>query len=275
MPLSKSTLSALAFLLSSLPACSDRGKAAAPRDGRGSVVDSSNGTVVLGIGSSAAPRAYRAMEVTSGGSIVGTLSSLGALGDSVLVVTHDAKTCGANVRLREAIAAASALENVLVWVEGVPAGKRLPDMRRETLTIDRCTFEPRVLAVTSGSTINVFSRDRVVHDARFYREGAYEPVARVHTVDAGQVVPSEGIARTAGIVEVRCAEHPWARGYIAVFDHPYFAVTDRKGSFTIDSLPPGTYTVKMWHQRLAAPVEQRVAVGAGGTGRLDLALALK
>ena len=132
-----------------------------------------------------------------------------------------------------------------------------------------------MLAVRSGSTINIFSKDHAVHEATFYREGASEPLIRVHTVDDGQVVPSEHIANAPGIVEVRCPEHPFARGWVAVFDHPYYAVTDGAGEFTIDSLPPGTYTVKIWQERLGKPVEQRVVIGPGGTGRLDLTLALK
>jgi hypothetical protein len=99
-------------------------------------------------------------------------------------------------------------------------------------------------------------------------------VERIRTVDAGQVVPSEKIAGAPGIVEVRCPEHPWARAYIAVFDHPYFAVTDERGAFKIDSLPAGTYTVKVWHEGIDKPVEQRVVIQPGGVGRLDVALAL-
>jgi hypothetical protein len=160
-------------------------------------------------------------------------------------------------------------------VDGVTSGKPLPDVRRETLTIEKCRFEPRVMAVVTGSTINVFSRDRVAHGPRFYREGAAQPIEEINTVDAGQVVPSEKIAREPGIIEVRCSEHPFARAYIAVFDHPYFAVSDEQGAFKIDGLPAGTYNVKVWQERLGQPVEQRVVVGAGGVGQLDVALALK
>jgi hypothetical protein len=235
--------------------------------------------VTLGLGFRGVARAYRARAAGSSGmgSVSGTISARSALRDSVVAVTHDPKICGDSASVHESRADkdGSLLANVLVWVEGISAGKPLSDVRRETLTIERCQFEPRVLAVTTGSTINIFSRDRVVHDARFYREGAHAPVARVHTVDAGQVVPSEKVASVAGIVEVRCAEHPWARAYIAVFDHPYFAVTDQAGAFRIDSLPPGTYVVKVWQERLAAPIQQRVVIEIGGTGRLDLSLALR
>ena len=237
---------------------------------RGEVLDSAGGTVALGIAASK----YRAVSVASPSTVAGRIVSASNVADSVVAVAHDQAVCGDSALARESHAVGSGIGNVLVWVDGVSSGKPLPELRRQTLTIDKCRFEPRVLALRSGSTINVFSRDHAVHEAAFYREGASDPLVRVHTVDEGQVVPSEKIANGPGIVEVRCDEHPFARGWIAVFDHPYFAVTDSSGAFTIDGLPPGTYTVKVWQERLSEPAEQRVTVGPGGTGRLDLSLAL-
>lgn len=261
----------LAFL-SSLPACSERSDAAVPGNSRGRIVDSSGGTVALGIGAGSGYRATGAAV----GAIGGTITLQGVpTADSLVAVGKDAGLCGDSAAINETSASGTSLANVLVWVDDVSAGKPLPERRRETLTIERCRFEPRMMAVVAKSTINVFSRDKVSHGPKFYREGADEPIESLHTVDAGQVVPSEKIAAKAGIVEVRCAEHPFARAYIAVFEHPYFAITDAQGAFKIDALPPGTYNVKVWHERLAKPIEQRLAVGANGTARLDATVALK
>jgi hypothetical protein len=257
------------LILSSLPSCSERGEAATRR---GKVVDSSAGTVVLGI----SDHAYRSAPVASAGAIAGTIALQGQpTPDSVVAVTRDAELCGDSASVTRLESEGSGLGNVLIWIEGITAGKALPEVRRETLTIEGCRFAPRVMAVASGTTINVLTRDRATLTSRFYREGEGEPVEQIRTVDAGQVVPSEKIASKPGIVEARRSQHPWARAYIAVFDHPYFAVTDGQGRFTIDGLPAGTYTAKIWHERLTAPVEQRVVVAAGGSGRLDVALALK
>lgn len=264
----KLSLPGLFALLSSLAACSDGGDAAR----HGTVVDSSGGTVVLGLG---VTRAYRPAAKAVTGSISGKIALQGVARDSVVAVGRDAKVCGDSAAVVETDVNGNGLANVLVWIEGVTSGKPLPEVRRETLTIEKCRFEPRVMAVVTGSTVNVFSRDRVAHGPRFYREGAAEPIEEIHTVDAGQVVPSEKIARKPGIIEVRCSEHPFARAFIAVFDHPYFAVTDDKGAFKIDGLPAGTYNVKVWQERLAKPVEQRVVVAQGGVGQLNFSLALK
>jgi hypothetical protein len=267
----KLKLFGLFALLSSLATCSDRGDAGAR--GRNTVVDSSGGTVALGIGT---PRVYRpaATTATAAGAISGKISLEGVARDSVVAVGRDAKVCGDSAAIVETEAKGNGLASVLVWVDGITSGKPLPEVRRETLTIEKCRFEPRVMAVVTKSTINVFSRDRVAHGPQFYREGAAHPIEEIHTVDAGQVVPTEKIASVPGIVEVRCSEHSFARAYIAVFDHPYFAVTDEKGAFKIDGLPAGTYNVKVWQERLMKPVDQRVVIGPDGVGRLDLALAL-
>ena len=56
--------------------------------------------------------------------------------------------------------------------------------------------------------------------------------------------------------------HPWARAWVAVFDHPYVTTTERGGAFTIDSVPAGTYSLVAWHPRLGV-VRQKVTVEAG------------
>ena len=261
----KPPIAGFLFFAGLLAGCSDGG-ATELRSGRGRVQDSSAGTVALGI----RDLAYRPMAVGTTGALAGAVVLQGASADSIVAVTRDQQACGDSASVTE-----TSTQNVLVWVDGITSGKPLPQLRRQQLTIERCRFSPRVLAVVTGTTINISSRDHAALTSRFYREAAGEPVEEIWTVDAGQVVPSERIASKPGIVEARTAQQPWVRGYIAVFDHPYFAVTDEKGAFSIDSLPAGTYTVKVWHERMAKPMEQRVVIGNGGAGRLDLTLALR
>ena len=257
-------------LTSSLFACGGQGEAAVP-SGRHRIVDSSGGTVALGIDDK---RAYRAGP-PGAGSLAGKVTLQGEPRDSVVPVAHDPKVCGDSAAVHETVSDGTSLGNVLVWIDSIDAGKPLPEVRRETLTIEHCQFEPRILAVTVKTTINVFSRDHATHQMDFYREGADEPIEHIRTVDEGEVVPSERIASVPGIVEIRCKEHSFARGYVAVFDHPYFAVTDNTGAFKIDGLPPGTYTVKIWHEGLAQPMSQRVVVQPSGESRLETAVALR
>ena len=256
------------FLIGSLPGCTGRTEAM----DSGQVVDSAGGSVALGIDSA---RTYKPMAVSASGSVGGTVSLQASALDSTVPVTRTNNVCGDTAAQTATGSDASSVAGVLVWVEGVSAGKPMSGVRRETVIIDSCRFVPRLLAVSAGTTINVFSRDALSQTTRFYREGSDEPLDEIRTVDAGQVVPSEKIARVPGMVEARGIQHSGALGYIAVFDHPYFAITDENGAFTIDSLPPGTYTVKLWHERMAAPEEQRVVVTPGGRGQLEVTLTLK
>lgn len=265
------SFASLLVLSSSLLACSGQGEAAVPT-GKKRIVDSAGGTVALGIDDG---KAYKPATSTPSGAIVGKLALQGEPRDSIVPVAKDPKVCGDSAAVSETLSDGTSLGNVLVWVDSIDSGKPLPEVRRETLTIEHCRFEPRIMGVVAKSTINVFSRDHATHDISFYREGADEPIEHIRTVDVGQVVPSEKIASRPGIVEIRCKEHGFARGYIAVFDHPYFAITDEHGAFKIDGLPPGTYTVKVWHERLAQPMSQRVVVQPNGQARLDASLALK
>ena len=251
-------------LIGSLWGCTERTEAAVLG---GKKTDSIGGTVELGL----KRIAYRPTTLSASGAVGGTISLQGVAADSLVRGAAAPATCDSAT----VSGAPASPANVLVWVEGIAAGKALPEVRRQTLVIEHCRFSPRVMAVATGTTINIMSKDPMTHTSRFFREGANEPLESIRMMDAGQVVPSEKIASQPGIVEARHIEHPWTKGFIAVFDHPYFAVTDERGSFRIDSLPPGTYTVKVWHERLSQPAEQRVVVTTGGVGRLELQLSLR
>jgi hypothetical protein len=238
----------------------------------GRIVDSSGGTVVsLGM----KRVAYRPTAMPASGTISGRVTLKGFVPDTG-APKATAQAPGASDDCTDAVDVASSsdgIANALVWIDSLTTGKPLPDERRETYNVDRCGFDPPILAVVAPSTINVFSRDRSVHDLHFYRQGN-GAVDSIRTMDEGEVVPTERIAAVPGIVEVRDSRMPGARGFIAAFNHPYFAVTDAAGSFRIDGLQPGTYTIKIWHERLTAPIEQRVVIGPNGAGHVDVQLDL-
>jgi phosphatidate phosphatase APP1 len=88
--------------------------------------------------------------------------------------------------------------------------------------------------------------------------------------NTGQVVASERLTRRVGLVDVTCTLHPWTRGTIAVFDQPYFAVTDERGRFSLDSVPPGSYTLMIWRPDLDKPLERKIEVTGQRTTNLNI-----
>jgi len=128
-----------------------------------------------------------------------------------------------------------------------------------------------VQPVRVGGTLNIRSVARTVHQARFIRAVDGATLAVVPEHDAGQVVPDENVLVSAGRIEIRCDVHPWTHGWMLVFDHPYYDMTDRRGAFALDSVPPGRYRIMAWHERLGE-VEDSVTVTQGQTTELSLTM---
>lgn len=69
-------------------------------------------------------------------------------------------------------------------------------------------------------------------------------------------------------IPVKCNADPGMRGYIAVFKHPYFTVTGKHGGFDLSNLPPGTYTIRAWHEKLGTST-QTVIIGGNQTKEIS------
>jgi hypothetical protein len=222
--------------------------------------DSAAGSIDLG------GTQYHTTTLTAIGSVAGTIR----IPDSTSLPSANVSAAAAEcARLRGGPAVpAKNFANTVVWIADVKTGKPFPIDKRADLASERCLLDPRVQAVVVGTTVDVVNDDKLLHRLVFTRLGTHDTLTVTPFFNSGQVVASERLAKTPGIVEVRCVQHPWTHGYIAVFDHPYFDVTDNDGSFKIDSLPPGSYKLMIWHGGAAQPQEQQVQITAGGTARI-------
>jgi hypothetical protein len=267
-------LRALLFALTLVAACSrdsnPPGKGAVKRtaSARTRINDSAAGSVDL------ASPAYQPSPLSAIGAITGTIKLDGVVRADTTSIKIDEKVCGTHVP-NAVEATPNGLADVIVWVADAKSGKPLPVDRRIELSSEDCLLDPRVQATVSGSTVNVFNDDKALHKLVFLDAATGDTLQRMPFFNNGQVVASEKLAKHVGIVEVRCVQHPWTRAYIATFDHPYFAVTEKDGKFAIDSLPPGKYTVNVWHEGMKEPLTQQVQVAANGAAKLALALKLQ
>ena len=160
----------------------------------------------------------------------------------------------------EVVADASGnLANVIVYVkEGL--GSRTFETPKERAELDQkgCMYSPHVVALMAGQTLAVKNADNTSHNIH--------PVPKNNREWNKSQAPGapdilDTFAREEIAIPVQCQVHPWMKSYIAVFKHPYFAVTGASGSFDIKNLPPGSYTLEAWHEKYGT-ASQTVTIGA-------------
>ncbi len=205
-----------------------------------------------------AATSYRPSATSALGTVVGIVDygTLPAIDES----THECET-GTQTPARSRAA--------LVWIDGLESGKVLPIEKRADLSSEDCSLDPSIVATTVGSTVNVYNDDAALHRLVF----TGPPVDGSVTMpffNTGQVVASERLTKRVGFVDVSCTLHPWTHATIAVFDQPYFAVTDDHGRFSMDSIPEGSYTLMVWRPDLDKPIERRIQVSAQHTTSLTI-----
>jgi plastocyanin len=161
---------------------------------------------------------------------------------------------------------AGGVRYAVVTVEGVRDGRK-PE-RDVAIVLDNrlCRFEPHVQTAEVGQSVELRNSDPILHnaDARMGQETLFNVA-----LTPGREV-RKPLAR-AGLIAVTCdVRHTWMKAFIMVADHPYHTVTDAEGSYEIRDLPPGDYTVRVWHEELGTQ-EQRATITAGEVAALDIA----
>ena len=207
---------------------------------------------------------YQPDPAATGGSITGTVTAPASLTAGAPIATgRDSAVCGPAVEDSSVVRQGNGLGGAVVWLEDIRRGRPLPLERRLELESIKCRLTPRIQAGVVGSTVNVLGHDDFRQHLRFLAGGEPQPRAAVLLGQYEQVIPTERPFSAPGLVVVRDRDHAWPTAYLAVFDHPYFAVTAPNGTFRIDGVPPGRYTLKVWHER-TMPAQQQVDVSAAG-----------
>ena len=216
------------------------------------------------VGDEMSYRGTRDTAALRGGTISGRVEAANSVvGDTVISPTHDLRVCKPFTETRTP-SLDGGVGNAVVWLVGVTGGPMPDAPRRASLTLDRCQLQPRVQRMALGGTLQVTSRDAMSSRLRFVDVGRTTTVRAVIMLnDAGQVVPTADVASTSGLVEVRDDQHPWIRAYIAVVAHPFVVITDPRGAFRLDGVPPGEYSLVIWQEQLGVRTQVvRVSGGA-------------
>ncbi len=138
------------------------------------------------------------------------------------------------------------LKNVVVFIETAASYAAGDPQKENILSNTGCRYSPRILAMQKGEKLQVKNNDPKLHIPHSYRED--RTVFNLSLPFKGTTIDATPRIRQAGVLKVVCDTHAWMLAYIHIFDHPYFAVTDERGMFTISNLAAGSYVLKAWHE---------------------------
>ncbi|MBI1312463.1 hypothetical protein GC176_14320 [bacterium] len=148
------------------------------------------------------------------------------------------------------------IQHVFVFLRSkIGKGDIHPDLQKSkepTVEFDqhRCHFLPHTLIVRTDQQVVAKSDDNVAHNLHTY--SIFNPGQNfiVGANDRKGVTMPKFSLKERLPFEVKCDIHPWMKAYWLVTDHPYTAITDKDGKFTIPKLPAGDHEFTIWHEKV-------------------------
>ena len=209
-------------------------------------------TFILPASAFAKRKQYEVVEVTNGGSIVGTIKAAEMVADPTRKTETDIpdeiKMCGSEFKMNKFVISPDlGTKNVFVALQDVTKGKAMP---KEDLYIDlkNCQFHPLAAVAYKGSQIVVNNRDTIFHNISLglmmndRRSTVYNLALPNQNMEIRKPI------RRTGMYHIKCDAHKWMRAYVFAARNPYVALTDKNGKFEITDILPGKYTVLVWHE---------------------------
>jgi plastocyanin len=213
---------------------------------------------------------YAATKVANGGSIAGTVTYSGkAAAPKKLAVTKDTQVCGKVEHMDESlvVGASGGIKNVVVSIKGIKSGKGLETLGTAFVLDQKgCMYSPHVSLVPVNATLKILNPDGILHNIHTYSQ-------KNPAFNKSQPQFKKEMTATFAqpeLVTAKCDVHGWMSASIVVVDHPYYVITDANGAYKLTDVPPGTYTVEFWQEKLLTKTAQ-VTVAAGQTATLNFA----
>jgi plastocyanin len=158
------------------------------------------------------------------------------------------------------------VKNVLVFIKESKSGSFADnyDSPKEVAILDQngCVYVPHVLGVMVGQQLDILNSDGTLHNIH-----ALPKVNKEFNkaMPRSKKQMSVTFDKVEAPFKVKCDVHPWMGAFVGVFEHPYFAVTDDSGSYTISGLAPGKYVVEAWHEKLGSKTADLTVDDSGAT----------
>jgi len=146
------------------------------------------------------------------------------------------------------------LANAFVYIQAGLEGKTF-EPPKDPVRLDQhgCLFIPRVIGIRAAQPLDVTNSDGVSHNIHPMPQNNRE----WNEQQGPHSEPAEHrFARRDVMIPVKCNIHNWMHAYIGVVEHPYFTVTGADGSFDWPNVPPGDYTIAVWHEKLGEQTRQ-------------------
>jgi hypothetical protein len=170
--------------------------------------------------------------------------------------TKDAAVCAADDLLSDEVIVdpeTKGVANIFVWLRKAPAIH--PDLAatpqdKKEVTFDQkgCRFFPHCLFLRTDQTVVVKSGDNCAHNTHTNPIRNSPQNFIVQANDRTGVKLSHTQAEIYPI-PINCDIHAWMKAHWLILDHPYAAVTNDKGRFTIEKMPAGKHEMRVWHER--------------------------
>jgi plastocyanin len=230
------------------------------------------GLLIVAMPAASRAAGYQSEAVADSGVISGTIRYAGSPAKPVeLEVSKDRDVCGARPLYDQSLVVSpdGGVANAVVTLPDIEKGKAL---RPQTVEFDQkgCTYIPHVAVFPAGSVVEVRNSDGILHN--IHTESTANPV-----IDMAQPGFKKTIRVTIAkpeAIKVTCDAHNWMEGWWYVTANPYHAITDARGNYRISDVPPGTYNIQVWHEKLADQTRQ-ITVKTGATTTANFTLRAK
>lgn len=165
------------------------------------------------------------------------------------------------------------LADVVVSLEGMSGKSTGASAPPAELDQKGCEYVPQILAVQTDQKIVIKNSDPVLHNVHDLPNVAGNKEQNMAQMPGGADL-TFSFSKPEDFLKFKCDVHPWMFAWVSVFDHPYFAVSGKDGTFKIGNVPPGKYKIRAMHRK-AGSVTQEVEVTDTAPAKVDFTLEAK